>query len=596
MDPLRAVTDRLGLPGRAHPELPIVLELDLNQGVQFAAPASPVAAIRQRRSPGLRAIRDGLRKGAGDPQVAGLLVHVGSCPLTLADADEIGGLIAEFSLAKPSVAWTESFGELSSGLAGYRVAINAREVWLQPSGALGLAGVHLSITLLRGGLERLGVQPQLSQRHEYKSAADQLSATEITTANREMMQRIADSLLEDTVTRVSQRRGLEPEAVRAAVARAPLSATAARDAGLIDRIGYRDEVYDWARRSWPMPIDSGPIHSGPIHSGPVDATQEEPRSTLRYAHRHGRRSVPDQLDRVVHRNRPVIAVVDVLGPIVVGAGRPGGREHAASDTVTARLRAAGRDPHVKAVLLRVNSPGGSYVASDAVRREVVALRTTGRPVVASMGTVAASGGYFVAMGADEIVCQPSTLTGSIGVLAGKLVTEQLLKRIGLVHASIDAGPRAAMMASGAPFTEDEWAVLDSWLDEVYADFTGKAAADRGMELAELEPLARGRVWSGADAAARHLVDHLGGVDLAIDRVCALAGLDRDAVAVASGPALPFLAQLSPAESSESAAAATAVPGAARSSGPDALLERVAEWVGIGLPNGVLSLPYRIAVE
>ena len=435
----------------------------------------------------------------------GLLVHVGTCPLSLAEADEIGGLVAEFSKARPSIAWTESFGELSSGLAGYRVAINAGEIWLQPSGALGLTGVHLGITLLRGGLEKLGLDPQFSQRHEYKSAADQLAATEITAANREMIQRIADSLLEDTIARVAQRRGLDPAAVTSAIERAPLPAPAALEAGLIDRIGYRDEVYAWARQNWPGAGDGR------------DA--DAPGFALRYAHRYGRQSVPDQVERVVRRNRPKIAVVDVVGPIIVGAGRPGGGGQAPSDVVTARLRAAGRDPHVKAVLLHVDSPGGSYIASDAIRREVLQLRAGGRPVVAAMGAVAASGGYFVSMAADEIVWQPSTLTGSIGVLAGKLVTERLLDRIGVVHASIDAGPQAAMMASGAPFTEQQWQVLNTWLDEVYADFTDKAAADRGLPLAELEPLARGRVWTGADAAAHRLIDHLGGMDLAIDRAC-----------------------------------------------------------------------------
>ncbi len=166
-----------------------------------------------------------------------------------------------------------------------------------------------------------------------------------------------------------------------------------------------------------------------------------------------------------------------------------------------------------------------------------------------MGTVAASGGYFVAMGADEIVAQPTTLTGSIGVLAGKLVAQRLLDRIGVVHESVTAGPRAAMMAFGQPFTEDEWQVLDAWLDEVYADFTGKAAADRGRDLAELEPLARGRVWTGVDAVEHGLVDHLGGTDLALDRLCDLADLDRDKVALRAGPALPFLSLRPPSPAS-----------------------------------------------
>ncbi len=244
------------------------------------------------------------------------------------------------------------------------------------------------------------------------------------------------------------------------------------------------------------------------------------------------------------------------------------------------------------MLLRVDSPGGSYVASDTIHREIEVLRGAGTPVVATMGTAAASGGYFVAMAADEVVAQPTTLTGSIGVLAGKVVVQRLFDRIGVVHESVSAGPRAAMMAPGQPFTEDEWRVLDAWLDEVYADFTGKAAADRGRDLAELEPLARGRVWTGVDAAEHGLVDHLGGTDLALDRLCDLAGLDRDKVVLRAGPALPFLSGLRPAESSESghAAAGVVIPV-----GPEATLARLAGWAGVPLPHGVLSLPWRIEV-
>lgn len=586
MDPITRVAHRLGLSSRPDAALPTVLELDLSHGVLSGPPSSPLVALRQRQALTLRAIRDGLRHAVTDDKVIGLLVHTGTCPLSLADADEVGALIAAFTEHKPSVAWTESFGELTSGLAGYRVAVNASQIWLQPSGALGLTGVHLGITLLRGGLEKLGLDPQYGQRHEFKSAADQFAATEVTPANREMMQRIANSLLEDTVARISQRRGLGVAEVWAAIDHAPLNATAALAAGLVDHLGYRDEVYDWARRSWPVPTGSE-----------SPATLESPRFSLQYVHRYAKHVRPNQLHRLMDRGRPTVAVVDVRGPIVTGPGQRGvNGAQAGADTVAARLRSVARNPNVKAVVLRVDSPGGSYVASDSIRREVVRLRESGRPVVATMGAVAASGGYFVAMGADEIVAQPTTLTGSIGVLAGKFVTERLMDKLGLVHESIDAGPRAAMMAGSAPFTEDQWQVLNGWLDEVYADFTAKAAADRGLDLAVLEPLARGRVWTGADAAERGLVDHLGGMDLAVDRACALAEVDRASIILDSGPLLPFLSELRPAESSEVGADHTVAQATSPwSGGPDAVLARLADWAGVAVPHGVLSLPYRITI-
>ena len=294
------------------------------------------------------------------------------------------------------------------------------------------------------------------------------------------------------------------------------------------------------------------------------------------------------MQALVRRDKPVVAVVDVSGPIVLG---PGAANQAGSDRVGARLRQVGRDDDVKAVVLRVDSPGGSYVASDAIRREVLRLRESGRPVVAAMGAVAASGGYFVAMPADEVVAQPATLTGSIGVLAGKMVVERLLDRIGVVHESVDAGPRAGFLDASRPFTDEEWRVLDAWLDEVYADFTAKAADDRGMPLTELEPLARGRVWVGVDAHERGLVDHLGGTRLAVERACALAGLDPDGVRLPSSSPLEWLQRLKPAESSESPAAAAVVAP----TGPEALLGSLAATLGLAVPHGVLSMPFDLSL-
>lgn len=561
------LTDLVPIPGRRTERTPRILELDLSRGVVTSPPTTPMEAWQRRNAPTVRAVRDGLRRAATDPSVAGLVVHVGAAPLGLAEADEVGALIAAFGEHKPTLAWAETFGELDSGLAGYRLAVRAGEVWIQESGAVGVTGVLLGITLLRGGLDKLGLDPEFGQRHEYKSAADQLSASEVTPANREMMQRIADSLLDDTVALVARRREMTPEAVRAAVDRAPLAATEALDVGLVDRIGYRDEVLDHARQTW------------------TDGEDAE----LLYVQRYAKESVAGQVRTLADRHRSEIAVVDVNGPIVRGGGRPG---QAASDVVSTRLREAGRQDRVRAVVLRVDSPGGSYVASDTIRREVIRLRESGRPVVAQMGTVAASGGYFVAMPADEIVAQPTTLTGSIGVLAGKIVTERLLQRVGLVHEQIHAGARAAMMASTSRFTDDQRAALDAWLDLVYADFTTKAATDRGMPIDELEPLARGRVWTGVDAHERGLVDHLGGSARALERACALADLDPERTHVASPPPWNILRELRPAASSE---AETGMQSLQSTGAPTSLLETAARLVGVPLPHGVLSLPWDLRV-
>jgi protease-4 len=252
--------------------------------------------------------------------------------------------------------------------------------------------------------------------------------------------------------------------------------------------------------------------------------------------------------------------------------------------VCAALRAAGERDSVAAVVLRVVSPGGSYVASDAIHREVVRLREAGTPVVVSMGSVAASGGYFVAMAADEIVALPSTVTGSIGVLGGKIVVGDALRRLGIGTEPVGSGAQATMFDPTRRFETAEWRRVERWLDAVYDDFTAKAAAGRRLPHEQLEPLARGRVWTGADACERGLVDTLGGLDRAVTSAAERAGTVRERVRVERVPHVGPLERLRPAPSSESAAAGSGAPGTFEELAATALR-------GLGLPGtGVLSLP------
>jgi protease-4 len=280
-----------------------------------------------------------------------------------------------------------------------------------------------------------------------------------------------------------------------------------------------------------------------------------------------------------------VALVRASGPIHLGhaASFPFGGPNVGSETLGATLRTAARDPAVKAVVLRVDSPGGSYVASDAIRREILALRGSGRPVIASMATVAASGGYYVAMPCDAIVASPATLTGSIGVLAGKQVIRDALGRIGVNVESEAVGAHAEMFSSQQPFTEEEWARLERWLDEVYADFTDKAAADRGMSVEKLRDVARGRVWTGADALEHGLVDSLGGLEDAVGIACERAGLRRGEVDVRVMPQVGLARRLRGPESSEHAAVAHVI-------GEQPLLEGALAALGLPPFAGVLSMP------
>jgi protease-4 len=251
-----------------------------------------------------------------------------------------------------------------------------------------------------------------------------------------------------------------------------------------------------------------------------------------------------------------VAVIYAHGAIRHGrSGRgPGGGNGMGSDTVAAALRAAASDERARAVVLRVNSPGGSYTASDVIWREVVKLRAAGKPVVVSMGDVAGSGGYFISAPADVIVAQPGTITGSIGVILGKPVLRDMFGRAGVSTDTVAEGENATMFSSSRPFSEAEWERINAWLDAVYADFTEKVAAGRQLPVERVHELGRGRVWTGADAVGNGLADETGGLRDAIEIARRRAGLPADS-AVRVYPRLGPLDQLRPAESSEARPAA-----------------------------------------
>ncbi|SHG48266.1 protease-4 [Jatrophihabitans endophyticus] len=501
-----------------------LLELDLTTVPIEVEPEDVVGRLRSRHRPRLTALLRALHEAGDDPSVRGLLVKVGGSALPWATVQEIrSGLVAFARSGKPSTAWAETLGEGGSGTADYVLATACGQVWLQPSAELALVGVASETTFLRGALDKLGVEPQLDKRHEYKNAADRIMRTEFTPEHREAVDRLAASAWEGAVTTVAAARGLSVDDVRSVAERAPLSAAEARDAGLVDRIGYRDEVYAEMRKQ--VGDDAQLLY----------ADQWTPRRSV---------------GTLLARQRDFVAVVDGHGEIVPGRTRQGPRgRQLGSDTVSAALRAARDDEHAKAVLFRVDSPGGSAVASDTIWREVTLVRDAGKPVIVSMGAVAGSGGYYIACPADVIVAQPATITGSIGVLGGKIVVTGLLDRLGLGTGAVEHGGAARMFSSRRGFTDDEQQRLAAMLDRIYADFVQKVADGRGLTRDAADAVARGRVWSGADAAGNGLVDVLGGMRDAARLARERAGLPADAPL---RPALhvPPLARLGRARSSE----------------------------------------------
>jgi protease-4 len=545
---------------------PLVLELDLTDGIAEEPPADPVSAVLTMRRARLADLLEGLRRARSDQRVRALVIKVGGRPIGLATVQEIRRAVEEFRDAgKLTVAWAETFGEFSAGNVPYYLATAFDTIYLQPSGDLGLTGIAMERYFLRGTLEHLGVDFQVAKRHEYKSAAEQLTERSFSGPAREATERMAASVTDQLTEAIADRRRLDPVKVRELIDRGPFLAQQAHEAGLVDELGYRDEVYARVKK-----------HAGPdailLHLG----RYQRSRALAERA-----RSLPSPKQRHV-------ALVYATGPIRRGRSGRGPLSGGAmgSDTISAALRAAAADEGARAILLRVNSPGGSYVASDTIWREVVRARNAGKPVVVSMGDVAASGGYFIAMAADAIVAQAGTITGSIGVLSGKPVLGELLGRAGVTTDSVTEGAHSDMFNTTRPFSEDEWALVNNWLDHIYADFTGKVAEGRRMSRDRVHELARGRVWTGADALANGLVDELGGMDRSAAIARRRAGLPSTAPLRIYPRSTPF-DRLRP--SSADSRRAALVPGAsvlAEAWGP---VWRLAAQAGL-TPYGPLILP------
>src|SRR4051794_6605940 len=518
-------------PGR------LLLELDLTHGLAAAPPPDLLGRLQTARGLTLTGVLERLAEAADDPAVAGLIAKVGGGGLRLAQAQEIALAVRVFRTnGKRAWAWAETFGEGGPGTPGYALAAAFDEVWLQPSGDVGITGVAVEPLFLRGALERAGIEPQFGQRYEYKSAADMFLRRDFSDAHREASERLATSALEQVVTDVAGSRRMAPGDVRELVDRAPLPAGEARDAGLVDRLGYRHEVYAAARAA-------------------VGGD-----ASLRYLSAYRRKLPP--IEKLRRRRAThglgVVALVHAVGEIRLGRSGRGLRGPAlGSDTLGAALRAAADDENVRALLLRVDSPGGSYVASDAVWGAVHAVKSAGKAVVVSMGAVAGSGGYFIAAPADAIVALPTTLTGSIGVFGGKPVVADLLERLGVGNDAVVAGAHARMFSARARYSEDEWQRLQESLDRIYDDFTAKVADGRALDRERVHDIARGRVWTGADARDRGLVDELGGLRRAVELARERAGLPYD-TPVRPFPHVPLIRRLRRPTSSEDPAAAAAV--------------------------------------
>jgi protease-4 len=533
-----------------------VLELDLQSVPSETSSFDPLAMLSGitggNRPLLLREAVAAIHRAAGDPRVAGLIARIQLPAAAPGPVQELRAAIAAFTAVKPSLAWAETY----PGTLSYYLASAFGEVWMQPSGTVGLIGFATNAMFLRDALGKAGIEAQFVARGEYKSAVNLFTQNGYTDAHREADTALVQSLYGQVRQAVAESRNIEPAAVDALADRAPLLRDDAVTGGLVDRIGFRDEAY--ARIAQNVGAEGVSPESGDADADPGESDAPPRLYLARYARATagGGSPLPGLPGR---KSRSTIAVVTLAGSIVSGRGGPQvlpiGNSSAGADTIAAALREAAADDDVAAIVLRVDSPGGSVTGSETIWREVVRARKAGTPVVASMGGVAASGGYYVSMSADAIVANPGTITGSIGVLTGKLVARDLKDRLGVGSDGVRTNANADAWSIDAPFTPEQHAQVEAEADLFYDDFVARVAQGRNLTVEAVDEVARGRVWTGADALSRGLVDELGGLRTAIRRAKVLAGIDEDdEVKVVNYPGSSLRDMLRPRQSSAPAAA------------------------------------------
>jgi len=462
-------------------------------------PSSLLATLTMQDQPLLRELTGAIDAAAVDPKIVGLIARVDDFQAGWAQTEEIRDRILAFRKSgKKAICHMETAGEFASGNLQYYLASAFDRIYLSPSGDVNLIGVMVEALFVRGTFDWLGIYPDMEHIGDYKSAMNMYTEKAFTPPHREMYESLARSLQDTLVAGIAAERHFTPDAVQALFSRAPLVAKEALEARLVDGLKYHDEVWDELK-------------------GPADKKARTVRLSqyLKSVHPGG-------------RGRKTIGIVYGIGAVVRGRSDSdaAGSFVMGSETVTQMMREAAEDDRIAAIVFRVDSPGGSYVASDQIWREVVRARGK-KPVVVSMGDMAGSGGYFVAIPANEIVAQPATLTASIGVLGGKLDMSGLYNKVGVTKDHISLNPAADIYYDYQRFTPEQKKSQWKLLNRIYDDFSHKVAQGRKMKWEEVDRIGRGRVWTGAQAKDLGLVDHLGGMDVAIARAKALAKLKED---------------------------------------------------------------------
>jgi len=478
----------------------VVLSLDLNQEFPDQAPSSGLAAFSG--SPGFIDLLTKLKAAETDDTVKGLYIRGALVTVGSSRAEELREAIHSFrDSGKFVIAHTQgTFG--ATGPSALRAIEAADEVWIQPGTEVFAAGVSFETEFLKGLFDKIDVTPEIYPFYEYKNAPNSYNETHYTEPHREAMTQLAESLWNASLDDIAADRGLTKEAVKAALESGPKTAEQVIDLKLMDKEGYPEQAEKAAKDRAGKDAELVELGSYTPPAPPAKA--------------------------------PLIAIVGGEGAVVTGGAENGSPLQEApgfaSDTVARAILDAGENDKVKAIVFRVDSPGGSPTASDQVWNAIERVQADGKPVVVSMGSLAASGGYYVSAGADYIVANRSTITGSIGIFGGKFALEGGFNKLGITFDTVSVGGDFADAYGVDKFTQAQEAEVKASLKRGNDRFVNIVAEGRHMTYDEVHDVARGHVWAGDDALQRGLVDQIGSFTDAIEKAKELGGVDKDTTA------------------------------------------------------------------
>lgn len=476
-----------------------VLHITLDGRLYENEPAFSIQNFLEEKSPSLRSLVEMIEKAKSDPNIIGILTEIKQPKMGVAQTQELRNALIDFKKSgKFTYAYTDTFGEFEPAMSYYYLATAHKNIWLQPLGHLCITGIYYEAPFARKLLEEWQVNPQIGRRAEYKNALDYLTEFNMTPAHEESTHKVLQSLFDQMVQDISVDRGVTPDSLNRIIDSAPIfDSIQSKELTLVDHVGYFYELENFIKKN---------------HG--VDA-----------------KLVPTNHYEASLRNPPAsensIALIFASGQIV--------REEMAFNPLTEDMyitpksmetafKEALNDPTTRAIVLRVNSPGGSPVASESIAAQMKKAQSRGIPVIVSMGDVAGSGGYWISCYANKIVAHPATITGSIGVIGGKIATEKLWNRFGIFFEGIKIGQTSNMWSGVKPYDQEGWKKLQSWLDYIYDTFLAHVAKGRNLSLDHVKEIAKGRIWSGEDARKFGLVDELGGLNKAISLAKAEAKL------------------------------------------------------------------------